>query len=98
MPKQVLNERVSTHVLIEQVPDKVSSEEETSITIPDVYETYIDSLAPGERPIPCKGTSIRFLTSPLLSYYPPVHMYSPPHLCTISRDYTLSQQLPYPTV
>jgi hypothetical protein len=39
---------VSTHALIEQVPD----DEETSITVPDVYETYINSLAPGERPIP----------------------------------------------
>jgi hypothetical protein len=46
--KRVLNETVSTHALIEQVPD----DEETSITIPDVYETYINSLAPGERPIP----------------------------------------------
>jgi hypothetical protein len=35
-PKQVLNEMVSTHALIEQVPD----DEETSITVPDVYETY----------------------------------------------------------
>jgi hypothetical protein len=51
-PKQVLNETVSTHTLIEQVPDEVSSEEETSITVPDVYETYINSLTPGERPIP----------------------------------------------
>jgi hypothetical protein len=47
-PKQVHNETVSTHALIEQVPD----DEETSITIPDIYETYINSLAPGERPIP----------------------------------------------
>jgi hypothetical protein len=39
-------------VLIEQVPDELLSEEETSITVPDVYETYINSLAPGERPIP----------------------------------------------
>jgi hypothetical protein len=39
---------VSTHTLVEQVPD----DEETSITVPDVYETYINSLAPGERPIP----------------------------------------------
>jgi hypothetical protein len=52
MLKQVLNETVSTHTLIEQAPDEVSSEEETSITVPDVYETYINSLAPGERPIP----------------------------------------------
>jgi hypothetical protein len=43
---------VSTHTLIEQVPDEVSSEEETSITVPNVYETYINSLAAGERPIP----------------------------------------------
>jgi hypothetical protein len=43
-----LNETVSTHALIEQVPD----DEETSITVPDVYKTYINSLAPGERPIP----------------------------------------------
>jgi hypothetical protein len=47
-PKRVLNEMVSTHALIEQVPD----DEETSITVPDVYETYINSLPPGERPIP----------------------------------------------
>jgi hypothetical protein len=47
-PKRVLSETVSTHALIEQVPD----DEETSITIPDVYEIYINSLAPGERPIP----------------------------------------------
>jgi predicted aspartyl protease len=39
---------VSTHALIEQLPD----DEETSITVPDVYETYINSLATGERPIP----------------------------------------------
>jgi hypothetical protein len=39
---------VSTPTLIEQVPD----DKETSITVPDVYETYINSLAPGERPIP----------------------------------------------
>jgi hypothetical protein len=50
--KRVLNEMVSTHTLIEQVPD----DEETSITIPDVYETYINSLAPGERPIPFNVT------------------------------------------
>jgi hypothetical protein len=48
MPKRVLNETGSTHALIEQVPD----DEETSITVPDVYETYINSLAPGEWPIP----------------------------------------------
>jgi hypothetical protein len=48
MLKRVINETVSTHALIEQVPD----DEETSITVPDVYETYINSLAPGERPIP----------------------------------------------
>jgi hypothetical protein len=46
--KRVLNKTVSTHALVEQVPD----DEETSITVPDVYETYINSLAPGERPIP----------------------------------------------
>jgi hypothetical protein len=43
---------VSTHTVIEQVPDKVSSKEETSITVPDVYEIYINSLAPRERSIP----------------------------------------------
>jgi hypothetical protein len=51
-PYRVLDETVSTHTLIEQVPDKVLSEEETSITVPNVYETYINSLAPGESPIP----------------------------------------------
>jgi hypothetical protein len=47
-PKRVLNKTVSTHALIEQVSD----DKETSITVPDVYETYINSLAPKERPIP----------------------------------------------
>jgi hypothetical protein len=58
-PKRVLNKTVSTHALIEQVLDEVSSEEETSITVPDVYATHIDSLAPGERPIPqcCPGVA-----------------------------------------
>jgi hypothetical protein len=51
-PKRVLNETVSTHAVIEQVPDEVPAEGETSITVPDVYETYINSLAPGEGPIP----------------------------------------------
>jgi hypothetical protein len=51
-PKRVLNKTVSTHTLIEQVPD----DEKTSITDPDVYETYINSLAPGERPIPLNVT------------------------------------------
>jgi hypothetical protein len=48
MPKRVLNKMVSTHALIEQVPD----DKDTSISIPDMYETYINSLAPGDRPIP----------------------------------------------
>jgi hypothetical protein len=46
----------------------------------------------------CKGTSVHFLTSPLLSYSPPVHMYFPLHLCAISRDHTQSRQLSYPMV
>jgi hypothetical protein len=50
-----------------------------------------DNMSGGE----CKGTSIHFLTSPLLSYSPPVHMYSPPHVCTISRDHIQSRQLLY---
>jgi hypothetical protein len=33
---------------MEQVP----VDEETSITVPNLYETYMNSLAPGERPIP----------------------------------------------
>jgi hypothetical protein len=40
MPKRVLSETVSTHALIEQVPD----DEETSITVPDVYETVTTRL------------------------------------------------------
>jgi hypothetical protein len=35
-----------------------------------------------------KGTFIHFLTSPLLTYSPPVHIYSLSHLCTIPRDHT----------
>jgi hypothetical protein len=33
----------------------------------------------------CKGTSICFLTSPILSYSPPVHMYSPSSLLYYSQ-------------
>jgi hypothetical protein len=46
-------------------------------------------------PSTCKGTSVHFLTSSLLSYSPPVHMYFPTHLCTISRDHTQSRRLLY---
>jgi hypothetical protein len=57
MPKRVLNETVSTHALIEQVPD----DKETSITVPYVDETYINSLAPGERPSPSMSPKSRML-------------------------------------
>jgi hypothetical protein len=43
----------------------------------------------------CKGTSVRFLTSPLLSYSPLFICTPSPHLCTISRDYTQSRRLPH---
>jgi hypothetical protein len=46
----------------------------------------------------CKGTSVCLLTSPILSHSPPVHMFSPPHLCTSSKDHTPSRQLLGPTV
>jgi hypothetical protein len=41
----------------------------------------------------CKGTSIRFLTSSLLSYSPPVHMYSP-HTSVPSPGTTPQSQRP----
>jgi hypothetical protein len=47
MPKRVLAKTISTHALIEEVSDK-----ETIIKVPDIYETYINNLAPGECPIP----------------------------------------------
>jgi hypothetical protein len=40
-------ETVLVNAFIEEVPD-----EETSITIPNVYETYLNNLAPGEKVIP----------------------------------------------
>jgi hypothetical protein len=46
MPKRVSAETVSTHALIEEVSD-----EGTIIKVPDVYETYINNLAPVECPI-----------------------------------------------
>jgi hypothetical protein len=42
-------------------------------------------ISPGRQLDVCKGTSICFLTSPILSHSPPV---PPPHLCTISKDHT----------
>jgi hypothetical protein len=49
------------------------------------------------------GSSVRGHPSisllPLLSPTPPpVHMYSPSHLCTISKDHTYSRRLSSPTV
>jgi hypothetical protein len=41
----------------------------------------------------CKGTSVCFLTSSLLSYSPLFICISFPYLCTISRDYTYSRRL-----
>jgi hypothetical protein len=36
----------------------------------------------------CKGTSVRFLTSPIISHSPPVHMYSPsPPLYYLQKSY-----------
>jgi hypothetical protein len=46
-PKRVPHETVLTNAYIEQ-----ASEEEAPIVVPDVYETYLNNLAPGERPIP----------------------------------------------
>jgi hypothetical protein len=43
----VLHKTVSTNAYIEQ-----ASEEEAPIVVPDVYETYLNNLVPGERPIP----------------------------------------------
>jgi hypothetical protein len=46
-PKQVPMETVLANTFIEEVPD-----EETSITAPNDYETYLNNLAPGESVIP----------------------------------------------
>jgi hypothetical protein len=46
-PKRVPMETISANAFIEEVPD-----EETSITVPDVYKTYLNNLAPGEKVIP----------------------------------------------
>jgi hypothetical protein len=41
----------------------------------------------------CKGTSVHFLTSPLISHFPLSICIPHPHLCTISKDYTYSRWL-----
>jgi hypothetical protein len=46
----------------------------------------------------CKGTSVRFLTSPILSHSPPVHIYSLHSPCIISKDRTYSRRPPSLTV
>jgi hypothetical protein len=46
-PKRVPHEMISTNAYIEQ-----ASEEEAPIVVPDVYETYLNNLTPGERLIP----------------------------------------------
>jgi hypothetical protein len=45
--KQVTNEPISTHAFIEEILDK-----ERSITVPNVYETYLNTLAPRESGTP----------------------------------------------
>jgi hypothetical protein len=46
-PKWVPTKTVSANAFIEKVPD-----EETSITVPNVYETYLNNLAPGGKAVP----------------------------------------------
>jgi hypothetical protein len=46
-PKWVPTETVLANAFIEEV-----QVEETSITVLDVYETYLNNLAPGERAVP----------------------------------------------
>jgi hypothetical protein len=41
----------------------------------------------------CKGTSVHFLTSPLVSHFPLSICIPHPHLCTISKDHTYSRRL-----
>jgi hypothetical protein len=48
-------ETVFANAFIEEVPD-----EETSITVPDVYETYLNNLAPGEKVVPLNVTEESF--------------------------------------
>jgi hypothetical protein len=49
-PKQVPMETISANAFIEEVLD-----EETS-TVPNVYKTYLDNLAPGEKAVPLDVT------------------------------------------
>jgi hypothetical protein len=53
--KQVPNEPISTHAFIEEIPD-----EETSITVPDIYKTYLNNLAPREKAVPLNVTEEAF--------------------------------------
>jgi hypothetical protein len=53
--KCIPTKTISANAFIEEVPD-----EETSITVPDVYETYLNNLAPGERAIPLDVTEESF--------------------------------------
>jgi hypothetical protein len=55
-------ETVSANAFIEEVLD-----EETSITVPDVYETYLHNLAPGEKAIPLNVAEESFVC-PLIDY------------------------------
>jgi hypothetical protein len=50
------------------------------------------TVQPEKRTARCKRTSVFFLTSPILSHSPPVHMYSPS-----SPLYYLQGPYPYPT-
>jgi hypothetical protein len=43
------------------------------------------------RGLHCKGTSVHFLTSPLISHFPLSICIPHPHLCTISKDHTYSR-------
>jgi hypothetical protein len=45
--KQVPNKPVSIHAFIEEILAK-----ETSITVPNIYETYFNNVAPGEKVVP----------------------------------------------
>jgi predicted aspartyl protease len=55
-------ETVLANAFIEEVPN-----EETSITVPDVYETYLNNLAPGEKAVPLNVAEESFALQSIIS-------------------------------
>jgi hypothetical protein len=72
-PHVNVDEDESPHVNTDETDEEV---QDTCPALDDDLDSEVDNITIEEGDRVCEGTSVRFLTSPILSHSPPVHMYS----------------------